>query len=103
MSPNVNIAFKEGFQNDTVVVRLNQTEVYQRDELKTRMQIGLADDFEWTAPAGAAELAVEIPTRRAAKTLSFQVPPQGMVYIGVSIASDGTIHCEVSNEPFRYA
>lgn len=101
--PLIHIAVQEGFQNDTLVVHLNGAEVYSRSGLKTRMQIGLADSFDLEAAPGPAELRVEVPTRNGGETISLEVPPDGELFVGVSIAPDSTITHTSSGEPFRYA
>ena len=99
----VHIAFKEGFQNDALVVRLNQAEVYRRADMKTRMQIGLAGSFELNAAPGPTELQVEVPTRKSSVTIPIEVPPVGDLYLAVSLSPDGAITYRSSEEPFRYA
>lgn len=101
--PLIHIAIQDGFQNDTLVVRLDGAEVYRRAGLKTRMQIGLADSFSFDAAPGAAELLVEIPTRNAGVTIPVEVPPVGELHVGLSVTPDGAITYQSTDEPFRYA
>jgi hypothetical protein len=100
----LHVALQEGFQGDTVIVRLGGAEVYRRAGVKTRMQIGLADSFELDAPPpGPAELQVEVPSRNTTATVPLEVPDSGELYVGVSVAPDGRIDCRSGEEPFRYA
>ena len=57
----LHVALQEGFEDDTVVLRIADEEVYRRDSLATRMQIGLADSFELTVEEDEAELEVSLP------------------------------------------
>jgi hypothetical protein len=101
--PLIHVALQEGFENDTVVVRLAGAEVYRRAGLKTRMQIGLADTFDLDAAPGPTELRVEVLTRNAAVRVPIEVPAVGELYVGVSVTPDGGVSYKVSDEPFRYA
>ncbi len=59
--PVLHINLQEGFANDTVVVRVNGQEVFNRTSVKTRLQIGLANAFEVDVPEGSADIQIALP------------------------------------------
>jgi hypothetical protein len=99
----VHVAFQEGFTDDTVVVRVGDAEVFRRDAVKTRMQVGLAARHDVEVPAEVAELCIEVPSRDATVTVPLPRDRSGATYVAVSIAADGSLEYRVSGEPFRYA
>ncbi len=99
--PPLHLALQGGFAGETVVVKVNGREVFRNPEVKTRMQIGLAADFEVDVPAGTARIEVEIPERKT--STSFEVPiTAGATYVGISLDRSGKIEHVVSDQPFGY-
>lgn len=100
----IHIALQEGFNGQTVVARLNDVEIYRKSGLKTRMQIGLADKFEYDAEHPVNELHIEISSADITSDKTIPIESTSYeTYIGISIDPDGSISCKTSNEPFRYA
>jgi len=93
------IAFQEGFTDDTVVVRVNEGEVFRKDNVKTRTQIGYADSFEVTIEEGSVKVEVLLPLKNLSEIFVLQVSTA--VYMGISI-DDGRIVYRISQEPFGY-
>jgi hypothetical protein len=100
---HIHIAFQEGFHGETVIARLNNVEIYRKSGLKTRMQIGLADKFEYDTVQPVNELYIEISTPDVTKNKTISIGNSYETYIGISIDPDGHISCKMGNEPFRYA
>jgi hypothetical protein len=59
----INVALQDGFDGDTVVIRVDGVEAYRRDQVTTRTQISRADDMQLDVPDGPFELEVEVSTR----------------------------------------
>jgi hypothetical protein len=98
--PTLHVALQEGFVSDRVVITLNGAEAANRPAVTTRNQIGFAESVEVEAPAGAAEIHVDVPTRGL--SASAQVKVEGMTtYVGVSI-EDGRLNLHQQREAFRY-
>jgi hypothetical protein len=97
--PLLHIAFQEGFEGDTVLVRIDGKEIFRKDDVKTRPQIGYATSFEINSHEGPVTIDIHLP----GKSISERVPLQlvGATFVGVSIRQ-GKITCRISNEPFRY-
>ena len=95
----LHIALQEGFTNDTVIVRVNSREVFRKENVKTRLQIGYADSFEMTVEESSVNVEVIVPLKNLTATIPVQV--SGAAYVGVTIADD-RIAYQISEEPFGY-
>ena len=71
----INVALQDGFDGDTVVIRVDGAEAYRREQVTTRTQISHAADTQLDVPDGPFELEVDIPTRGMQE--SFQIDPSG--------------------------
>lgn len=97
--PSLHIALEEGFDGDLVVVRVNGKEALRKQDVRTRMQIGLADSVDTVWEGESARVEVEVPTRRISTAIGGVI--SGESYLGISIR-DGAIEHRVSTEPFGY-
>jgi len=95
----LHIALQEGFTGDIVIVRVNNEEVFRKESVKTRLQIGYADSFEVTIEEGYVNVEVVLPLKNLSETIVLQVSTS--LYIGVSI-HEGKIVYRISHEPFGY-
>lgn len=95
----VNVALEEGFTGGPVAVRINGAEVFRKEDVKTRLQIGLAASFEKEVEPGPVRLEVELPEKELEKTFDLDV--SGTVYAGISV-QDGDLVIRTSAEPFGY-
>ena len=50
--PRLHIALQEGFAGDPVSISVDGREIYRKDGVRTRTQIGLADSIETTHDQG---------------------------------------------------
>lgn len=96
---SLHIALEEGFEGDLVVVRVNGRDVYDKQDVKTRLQIGLADSFNTSVERGKAQVEIAVPTRKLTEKLSVDVDDR--IFVGASLQGDA-IRCRVSKEPFGY-
>jgi len=96
---DVTIDLQEGFFDDTVVVRHDDREVARREGLRTRMQIGLADQLELDLPSGATAIEIALPEKDIAALV--QLPPERPLWIGVSLDA-GRLKIRVAREAFGY-
>ncbi len=96
----VRIALQDGFEDDTVVVKVNGKEVFRQENIKTKRQIGKAASFEVEVEEGTANVEVSLPLKNLSETIAVKV--SGEAYLGVSVAENKIEH-KVSSEPFRYA
>ncbi len=97
--PSIHVDLREGFENDEVVIRIGEEEVFRKDGVTTLPQIGRADGIETPVGDGPVTVDVELPKRGV--QASFSVPAPEM-HLGISI-EDGELMHEISTVPFRYA
>lgn len=79
----VGVALEEGFEGDTVVVEVNGRQVFERDGVITRTQIGLAELFDVAVDEHDAVVEVQVPARGV--TGSITHPVVDRLYMGVSV------------------
>ena len=95
----LNIALQEGFSGQPVVVRVDGEERFRADDVRTRMQIGLAKQVPVEVDPGRH--AVEVVAGDVATSLEVDVADQA--HVGVSLArSQDRLETRVSDRPFGY-
>jgi hypothetical protein len=97
--PKLHIAFQDGFENDTAVIEIDGKEVVRRENLKTRLQIGLAGSADLEIAPGTIELKTLVPSRNLSR--SVRIDATEPVYLGLSISGSDLIH-RIAREPFGY-
>ena len=56
--PLLHIALQEGFENDSVAMRINGAEIFNKPQVPRRRQIGFADSFETHIGGGAIKVTL---------------------------------------------
>jgi hypothetical protein len=97
----LHVWLEEGFNGESVRLRLGDREFYSKEQVKTRNQIGLADTADIEVPDGTAEIRVEVPSRSATKSIPVSI--SGDTYLGITLTPDGKIDDRISDRPFRKA
>ncbi|RFU21930.1 hypothetical protein D0Z06_07270 [Geodermatophilus marinus] len=96
----LDIALEEGFEGDSVVVEVDGRRVFERDGVRTRMQIGLADTVEVPAgDGGDVDVEVRLPSRPVTGRLRVHVTDR--LHVGVSVHGDAVVF-RTSPTPFGY-
>ncbi len=96
----LHIALQEGFFNDSVIIRANRQEIFRRQSVKTRTQIGLAEWMEINLPEGSVTLEVSVPSKGVTQSIPLQL--SGNVYLGISLTPEGKLNYQISNQAFGY-
>lgn len=96
----LHVALQDGFANEAVIVLLDGEEVYNKPDVQTRWQIGLADSLDVDVREALVRVEVRLPRRDLAESMDLEVSET--TYLGVSITPDGAVSYRVSNEPFGY-
>lgn len=96
----LHVAFQDGFDDDTALVRIDGQEVYRREGLTTDTRIGVAASFERQIEPGSAEIEVELPNRNVRDRLRIDVTEP--VYLAVSTSGAG-LEFRLARERFGYA
>jgi hypothetical protein len=81
--PPLQIDFEDGFDGDTVVVRVEGRELWRQDGVTTNVAISLAAIAQVEVPE-SAHVEVEIPTRSLSTTTRIETP-----YLEVEVVNDG--------------
>lgn len=90
--PIVHVALEEGFEGDAVEVRIGD-QVVQRDDVRTRTVIGLAELVDVSVPQGRCLLQVSLPGRGFATELPVDVGTDARVR--VNAGADGLTAVQV--------
>jgi hypothetical protein len=61
--PHLNIKLRDGFQDDEVVLTLDEKEIYRRTALSSDLTISFADALELEVEKNIAQLAVAVAGR----------------------------------------
>jgi hypothetical protein len=96
--PLLHIALQEGFTGEPVSILVDGKEVYRKEQVRTRLQIGRADAVEATHDPGPA--TVEVHAHNSSATITPTLT--GDLYLAISISPDGRIVHRSSGQPFRY-
>ena len=95
----LHVDLQEGFDNDSVLVRLNDKPIYENSDVTTDLRISRADAVEVPLGDGPLRLSVSLPDRDISGSIVVQ--GKSAVYVGVSVTSD-LVEFTVSDEPFGY-
>ena len=93
------IDFQEGFSNDTVVVNVEGSEIFHKNDINTDYSLGRADSIEIQDIEGIVKVGVTVSTRNISGSTEIEVSKP--IYLGVSIKS-GRISFSISDEMFQY-
>lgn len=93
------IDLQDGFEDDRVLVRVNGEEVFHKEQISTKLLLGLADSFETEVEKGPVSLEIRVETRDIVETVPLDVSAD--IYLGVSIVN-GMLDYTVSDKPFGY-
>lgn len=93
------IDLQDGFEDDTVILQVNGENVYHKEDVSTKLLLGLADSFKTEVEKGPIKIDISAQTKGIKKTISLDVSAD--TYLGISIVN-GIIEYIVSNEPFGY-
>ena len=95
----LHVALQEGFDNDNVLMRLNDEPIYESAGVTTDLRVGRADALEVPLKEGRLRLSVSLPDRDL--TGSVVIRSTNTVHVGVSVEGDA-VEFTVSDQPFGY-
>ena len=96
----LHVALQNGFTGDEVVLRLNGREVFRKEGVRTKTQVGLGDLFRVDVPRGPVVLETRLPARRLSDVLEFVLSKP--LHIGVNVDPDDGFRYVIQYVPFRY-
>jgi hypothetical protein len=93
------VDLQDGFQEDIVVIQVNDGDELKKESVTTMPQVGYAGSIEMMVEPGPVRLRVSVPTRDLSDTTTVDVSED--LYVGVSIEDAGLAY-RVSSEPMGY-
>lgn len=96
--PRLHIALQNGFGGVPVAVKVDGREVFRKDAVRTRTQIGLADSIEVARERGP--VTVDVTAGEVSGSIAATV--DGDLYLSISISPEQRIVHNTSQTPFRY-
>lgn len=94
------IDLQEGFEDETVVIKVAGKEVFRKSDVRTKVQVGFADSFEVTVANEPVKVEVDLPKKQLSKTI--ELSPSETSHLGLSLDMEGKIEHRVSAERFGY-
>ena len=100
----LNIDLQDGFNDDTVILEINNKEVFKEEHITTDLRIALAKGFTTHVSSGEVTLKVNVTTKNLVDNYKFKINSE--TYIGVSImepeSPNKKIEFSLSKERFEY-
>lgn len=90
---------QDGFEGDLVIIKVNGSEVFRKENVKTRLTVGYALSFEVDIPAGNTNIEVSLPQKGINGEISIEA--SGPVFMGISV-QDNEIIFRRSESFFTY-
>lgn len=97
--PSLFIDLQDGFSDDTVIVKVNDRQVFHKDNVNTDYALGRADSVEISIHQDQVVIEVDVPFRRLSDTLALE--STHTIYLGISIIED-RIDFRISDKRFLY-
>jgi hypothetical protein len=94
------IEFQEGFEDDTVLLRIDGIETMRHEHVKTRLQTGYATASAATVPEGRVVLEVELPASGDSAQVVLEV--RAPLWVGVNLDAGRVFRFKLSDTPFGY-
>ena len=100
----LSIHLQDGFQDDTVILEINNKEVFKEEHITTDLRIALAKGFTTHVSSGEVTLKVNVTTKNLVDNYKFKINSE--TYIGVSImepeSPNKKIEFSLLKERFEY-
>lgn len=88
MKSLVHFDFQDGFINDTVILKINEDEIFKKYNITTDLRISLAESFSSEILNGETKLDIIIPTKNL--SISQTVTINSEKYFTISIINNNT-------------
>lgn len=100
----INMHLQDGFKDDTVILEVNNKEVFKGEHITTDPRIALAKQFKTNVSNGEVEVKVNITTKDLMDNYIFMINSE--TYLGISImkpeSPNRKIRFVLSTDPFAY-
>lgn len=99
--PLLHIALEEGFSGDAVLLRVDGRTVFDRQDVRTRTQIGLAAKCEVPLAVGEHTVEILLPQRQLSRAIPVSLDRD--TFLALSVNDQSVEAPRISTEPFFYA
>jgi hypothetical protein len=99
--PLLHIALQTGFSDDSVSIRVDNQEVFNRTGITDKNQSGPAATLELNLAPGLRQVKVSMPIRQTSAEISLELRDHPL-YLGILLTPTGKITHQIAHEPFRY-
>jgi len=96
--PRLHIALQNGFAGIPVTLVVDGQEVFRKENVRTRTQIGLADSIELERADGPVK--IEVTAGDVAGSIAAHLA--GDLYVSISVSPEQRLVHKSSPTPFRY-
>ena len=96
----ITIALQDGFRNDSVVITVNDEEVFRKSGVSTNLAISLAESIEATVSVNDVRLEVDVLSRHTKTTRTLRASE--CPYVSICLKDSGKPEITPSKEAFRY-
>ena len=101
----LSVDFQDGFVNDSIIIRINENEVFRKNNVSTDLRIAMADNsFNTTVSNGQIKIDILVPSKNLKFSQNIEINSDA--YLGVSIINSDTtnpeIKVKVEKQPFTY-
>lgn len=94
------IDLQDGFENDSIIIYLDNKEIYRQDSVTSNMMLGFAARVEASSSERVVTLSINLIRRKLKKSLQVELDKTGA--IGIAILNN-EILIRQSSTPFGYA
>jgi hypothetical protein len=94
------IFLEEGFSKDTIEIMINDNKKYQKDNITTNPDLGLAESITINGLNEYNILTIFVKSRDISKNISIHILET--TYLALSIINNTELHYRISSKPFKY-
>ena len=93
------IDFQEGFDQDSIICKVNEATVFNKNAVTTAKLIGLADSINLEIEKEKVLIEITVKNRDLSKSIKLDISEGA--YIGISLSNNSISYIQ-SKEPFGY-
>jgi hypothetical protein len=98
----LHVDLQEGFEDDTVVVRVNGLEIFRQEKLTSRPELGLAKTLEAEVEPGQVKIEVALPSKKLSKSFETQVKTETWVAFSIDDKTGNFVEPKTQETLFGY-
>lgn len=67
------IILEQGFKNDTVIIKLNEKEIFHKKNITTKLLIGMSESLQLNVQEGLVTFKISLPEKNIVKDFSAEI------------------------------